>query len=114
MRRWLRNWLLRDDIGHKTTAAINQLDTSVSPDISAYKIANGYLVRTPIRGAQLGTQRQDTLTYCKDHKEIADHLITQITRSAITGEAEQLDLPFGGTITGNTTFGTNVVRSGKL
>lgn len=110
MRRWLRNWLLRDDIGYKTTAAINQLDTSVTPDISAYKIANGYLVRTPTRGAQLGIQRQDELVFCKDHKEIADHLVTKITRDALTGVDQQYELPLGGTIIGT----PSLMRSGKL
>jgi hypothetical protein len=111
MRRWLRNWLLRDDIGYKTTAAINQLDTSVSPDISAYKIANGYLVRTPTRGAQLGTQRQDELVFCKDHKEIADHLVTKVFRDTLVGTInQQLELPLGGNITGT----TGQVRSSKI
>lgn len=105
MRRWLRNWLLREDTGYKSTAAINQLDTSVSPDISAYKIANGYLVRTPTRGAQLGTQRQDELVFCKDHKEIADHLVTKVTRDTLAGISQQLELPL--------TTGY-VTRTGKL
>jgi hypothetical protein len=114
MRRWIRNWLLRENNQPNSEAAINQLDTSVSPDISAYKISNGYLVRTTSRKYQLGEMRQDTLTYCKDHQAIADHLITQITRSVIAGEAEQLELPLGGNIVGNTYLSGNTVRSGKL
>ena len=110
MRRWLRNWLLRDEDEYKSTGAINQLDTSVSPDISAYKIANGYLVRTPTRGAQLGTQRQDELVFCKGHKEIADHLVTKITRDKLDGIGQQLELPLGGNITGT----PGQFRSGKL
>ena len=92
------------------SAAINQLDTSVSPDISAYKIANGYLVRTPTRGAQLGIQRQDELVFCKDHKEIADHLVTKVTRDTLVGINQQLELPLGGNITGT----TGQVRSSKI
>jgi hypothetical protein len=111
MRRWLRDWLLREDNERKSTAAINQLDTSVSPDISAYKIANGYLVRTPTRGAQLGTQRQDELVFCKDHKEIADHLVTKITRDTLVGINQQLELPLNG---GNITATTSLTRSSKL
>ena len=111
MRRWLRNWLLRDEEGYGSTAAIKQLDTSTSPDISAYKIANGYLVRTPTRGAQLGTQRQDDLVFCKDHKEIADHLVTKITRDTLVGINQQLELPLNG---GNITGTTGQFRSSKI
>jgi hypothetical protein len=110
MRRWLRNWLLRDEEGYGSTAAIKQLDTSTSPDISAYKIANGYLVRTPTRGAQIGTQRQDELVFCKDHKEIADHLVTKVTRDTLVGINQQLELPLGGNITGT----TGQFRSSKI
>ncbi len=110
MRRWLRDWLLREDSGGKSKAAINQLDTSVSPDISAYKIANGYLVRTSSRDYRIGEVRKDDLVFCKDHKEIADHLVTKITRDKLDGINQQLELPLGGTITGN----TSLIRSGKL
>jgi len=110
MRRWLRDWLLREDSEGISKAAINQLDTSVSPDISAYKIANGYLVRTSSRDYRIGEVRKDDLVFCKDHKEIADHLVTKITRDALTGVDQQYELPLGGTITGN----TSLIRSGKL
>ena len=110
LRNWLRNWLLRVDVGFTTTAAINQLDTSVTPDISAYKIANGYLVRTSSRDYRIGDVRKDDLVFCKDHKEIADHLVTKITRDTLTGVDQQYELPLGGTITGN----TSLIRSGKL
>lgn len=110
MRRWLRNWLLREDDERKSTAAINQLDTSVSPDISAYKIANGYLVRTSSRDYRIGEIRKDDLVFCKDHKEIADHLVTKITRDKLDGINQQLELPLGGNITAN----TSPIRSGKL
>lgn len=110
MRRWLRNWLLREDDERKSTAAINQLDTSVSPDISAYRIANGYLVRTSSRDYRIGEARKDDLMFCKDHKEIADHLISKITRDTLTGVDQQYELP----LSGNITLGGNLVRSGKL
>ena len=111
MRRWIRNWLLREDDERKSTAAINQLDTSVSPDISAYKITNGYLVRTSSRDYRIGEIRKDDLVFCKDHKEIADHLVTKITRDKLDGINQQLELPLNG---GNITLGGNSVRSGKL
>ena len=110
MRRWIRDWLLREDSEGKSTAAINQLDTSVSPDISAYKIANGYLVRTSSRDYRIGEIRKDDLVFCKDHKEIADHLVTKITRDKLDGINQQLELPLGGNITAN----TSPIRSGKL
>ena len=111
MRRWLRDWLLRDEEEYKSTAAINQLDTSVRPDISAYKITNGYLVRTSSRDYRIGDERRDDLVFCKDHKEIADHLVTKITRDALVGINQQLELPLnGGTITGT----TGQFRSSKI
>jgi hypothetical protein len=114
MRRWIRDWLLRENNQPNSEAAINQLDTSVSPDISAYKISNGYLVRTSSRDYRIGEVRKDDLVFCKDHKEIADHLVTKITRDTLTGIGQQLELPLGGNIVGNTTLGGNPVRSGKL
>ena len=110
MRRWLRNWLLRDEDEYKSTGAVKQLDTSVSPDISAYKISNGYLVRTSQRDYRIGEVRKDDLVFCKDHKEIADHLVTKITRDKLDGIGQQLELPLGGNITGT----TGQFRSGKL
>jgi hypothetical protein len=111
MRRWLRDWLLRDEEGYGSTAAINQLDTSVSPDISAYKITNGYLVRTSSRDYRIGEVKKDDLVFCKDHKEIADHLVTKITRDTLVGINQQLELPLNG---GNITGTTSLTRSSKI
>lgn len=64
------------------------------PAIMAYKIANGYILRT-YEQPQLynnGARRVPTLTYCKDHKEIADHIVAEATKTAL-GVGQQYELP---------------------
>ena len=77
------------------------------PSIVAYKITNGYILRT-YEHPQLysnAVRRVPALTYCKDHKEIADHIVAEATKTAL-GVGQQYELPL--TITGG---GTNITKA---
>jgi hypothetical protein len=77
------------------------------PSIVAYKITNGYVLRT-CEQPQLynnGQRRVPALTYCKDHKEIADHIVAEATKTAL-GVGQQYELPL--TLTGG---GTGITKA---
>jgi hypothetical protein len=46
-----------------------------SPAVVAFKIENGYVVRTIDQEVAYHGGRQRGFTYCKDHQEIAEHII---------------------------------------
>lgn len=47
-----------------------------APAVVAFKISNGYVVRTVDTHNDIVGMRQGGFTYCKDHVEIAEHIIT--------------------------------------
>jgi hypothetical protein len=87
MRKWIRNWLFKEggqsEIPHY--AAENVLRHS--PAIQAYKITNGFIICSE------GTR---SVTFCKDHQEIADHIVKQSAVDKLVGQ--QLELPLSGMI----------------
>jgi hypothetical protein len=46
-----------------------------SPAMVAFRIENGFVVRTVNQEEAYEGKRQGGFTYCKDHQEIAEHLI---------------------------------------
>lgn len=58
------------------TRGMESMFGSASPAVVAFKISNGYVVRTVDTHADLVGSRQGGFTYCKDHQEIAEHIIT--------------------------------------
>jgi hypothetical protein len=59
---------------------------NMPPAIAVYKIANGYLIRK---------EEDGRIFYCKDEREIADHIITGAVRERISKDKsipEQLEL----------------------
>ena len=46
-----------------------------SPAMVAFRIENGFVVRTINQEEAYEGKRQGGFTYCKDHQEIAEHLI---------------------------------------
>lgn len=47
-----------------------------APAVVAFKISNGYVVRTVDTHSDIVGMHQGGFTYCKDHVEIAEHIIT--------------------------------------
>lgn len=62
---------------------------SVAPAIVAFKISNGYVVRTISEQEMYEGQRNTSgFTYCKDHQEIADHIITHEAKRKLGVQGE--------------------------
>jgi tRNA A-37 threonylcarbamoyl transferase component Bud32 len=62
-----------------------------SPAVVAFKIDNGYVVRTIQTGPQyLEGSTASGFTYCKDHQAIADHIVSEAAREVISPKQQQM------------------------
>ena len=71
--------------------AANSALSESGPSIMAYRISNGYIVRTFDRSVINQTMKMPSLTYCKDHKEIAEHIVAEQARATL-GVGHQYEL----------------------
>ena len=55
---------------------LESMFSGAAPAVVAFKISNGYVVRTVDTHSDIVGMRQGGFTYCKDHVEIAEHIIT--------------------------------------
>lgn len=81
--------------GAQVTAAtdMERMFGNCSPAVVAFKISNGYVVRTVDTHSDLVGSRQGGFTYCKDHQEIAEHIITvEAKRKLGIGEEYQQEM----------------------
>ncbi len=61
-----------------------------APAVVAFKIENGFVVRTIHHEDVYEGRRQGGFTYCKDHQEIAEHIISaEAKRKLGIGEYQQ-------------------------
>lgn len=61
-----------------------------APAVVAFKIENGFVVRTVDMETAIVGSRQQGFTYCKDHQEIAEHIIASEARRKMgIGEYQQ-------------------------
>ena len=58
------------------TRGMESMFGSATPAVVAFKISNGYVVRTVDTHSDIVGMRQGGFHYCKDHQEIAEHIIT--------------------------------------
>lgn len=64
-----------------------------SPAVVAFKIDNGFVVRTVSQTELYEGNRQGGFTYCKDHQEIAEHIVaTEVKRKLNIGEEYQQEM----------------------
>lgn len=92
----------------RTPNMLERIATERSPDFSVQRISNGYLVVVH-QPARMHT----SITYCKDAKELADHIIAGHARKRLDvpeqEQPEQLDL-FGGSTVSNNAFANGIVK----
>jgi hypothetical protein len=62
-----------------------------SPSIVAFRIENGFVVRT-ISQQELyeGSRVGGGFTYCKDHTEIAEHIVASEVKRKLVGEQQEM------------------------
>ena len=74
------------------TRGMESMFGSASPAVVAFKISNGYVVRTVDTHSDLVGSRQGGFTYCKDHQEIAEHIITVEAKRKLGIEGYQQEM----------------------
>jgi len=62
-----------------------------SPAVVAFKIENGFVVRTVSQAELYEGKRQSGFHYCKDHMEIAEHIIASETKRKLGIGEEYLE-----------------------
>ncbi len=63
-----------------------------SPAVVAFKIENGFVVRTVNHEEAYEGRRHGGFTYCKDHQEIAEHIVASEVKRKVLGETYQQDM----------------------
>jgi hypothetical protein len=99
IKRTLRRWLGIADIDEEEITRrkfIGNSITEAAAAITAYRISNGYIVRTLDRSLMnTGAKAVPQFTYCKDAKGIAEHIIADSARQVL-GVGSQYEM-FGTT-----------------
>lgn len=100
LRRWLgiERPVYASDTYEETRGAISALGES-GPSIMVYRIGNGYVIRTFDRALLNQTMKMPVLTYCKDHTEIAEHIVAEQARTTL-GVGHQYEMNLGSSIVG--------------
>jgi hypothetical protein len=77
----------------RKTNDMERMFGSVNPAVVAFRISNGYVVRTMDTHSELVGSRSGGFHYCKDHQEIAEHIIaSEVKRKLNVGEEYQQDM----------------------
>lgn len=88
----------RSDVQEKESiSAMERMFGSANPAVVAFKIENGFVVRTMDEHTAIMGGRVGGFTYCKDHQAIADHLITSNAVRKLVGAQREM---FGESIAG--------------
>ncbi len=99
IKRFLRRWLgVEDAVAPdnyegliRTNNYLGSTLAETAPTISAYKISNGFIIRTTNKMLINQTMTLPTYTYCKDAEAIANHIVADAAREAI-GVGSQYEL----------------------
>ena len=99
IKRFLRRWLgveteiFADNYEGliRTNNHIGSTLAETAPTISAYKISNGFIIRTTNKMLINQTMTLPQFTYCKDAEAIANHIVADTAREAI-GVGSQYEL----------------------
>jgi hypothetical protein len=74
----------------QVTSDMERMFGNCSPAVVAFKIENGFVVRTVNQEEMYEGRRQGGFTFCKDHQEIAEHIISaEAKRKLGIGEYQQ-------------------------
>jgi hypothetical protein len=68
-----QNQQMKEQMHH--TVGMESMFGSATPAVVAFRISNGYVVRTVDSQADMVGMRQGGFHYCKDHQEIAEHIV---------------------------------------
>ena len=63
---------------------------NATPAIVAFRIENGFVIRTVSQEELYEGRRQGGFTYCKDHTEIAEHIVASEVKRKLVGEQQEM------------------------
>ena len=114
IRNWLRKTLrniLNDDVAAREYAIeagrankIQDMLGTSGAALVAFKIDNGYLVRTMDGNSIIHGERMGGFTYCADRQAIADHIVVAATKEKLGIEPAWGASGFHGAIVSNSTI----------
>lgn len=71
-------------------SAMERMFGSANPAIVAFRIDNGYVVRTMDEHTAMMGGRVGGFTYCKDHLAIAEHIVGSEAKRKLVGEQQEM------------------------
>lgn len=121
LRKTLRN-ILNDDVAAREYAIesgrankIHDMLGSSGAALVAFKIDNGYLVRTMDGNSIVHGERMGGFTYCADRQAIADHIVVAATKEKLGIEPAWGGSMFhGATVSGKTIRHSDTVSQSQL
>lgn len=94
MRKWIKNWLFKEENQTEQTPYAAENLLRHMPAIQAYKITNGFIICAFRNEPYVSDGAVREITFCKDHQEIADHIVKQSAVDKLVGQ--QMELPLTG------------------
>lgn len=87
----LRETKANQDVMEKErTASMERMFGSANPAVVAFRIDNGFVVRTMDEHTAIVGGRVGGFTYCKDHAAIAEHLVGSEAKRKLIGEQQEM------------------------
>lgn len=82
---------LAAEMSPRVATDMERMFGNCAPAVVAFKIENGFVVRTLDMRREMEGHMQGGFHYCKDHQEIAEHIIaTEAKRKLGLGEQQEL------------------------
>jgi len=78
------------EAGIRPATNMERMFGDCQPALVAFKIDNGYVVRTIHMGPEYVGQVASGFVYCKDHAAIADHIVTEAAREKVMPNYAQI------------------------
>lgn len=82
----------QDVVDKERHSAMERMFGSANPAVVAFRIDNGYVVRTMDEHTAIVGGRVGGFTYCKDHMAIAEHIVGSEVKRKMLGEQIQREM----------------------
>lgn len=80
----------QDIVEKERISSMERMFGSANPAVVAFRIDNGFVVRTMDEHTAIVGGRVGGFTYCKDHAAIAEHLVGSEVKRKLIGEQQEM------------------------
>lgn len=80
----------QDIVEKERISSMERMFGSANPAVVAFRIDNGFVVRTMDEHTAIVGGRVGGFTYCKDHAAIAEHLVGSEAKRKLIGEQQEM------------------------